>query len=61
MKHVILAAGEGTTSFERSEQIPKCLVEVNNLKMFICMIIAACKPGNCCIEYKGKNNTNLMK
>ena len=29
MKHIILAAGEGSTSFERSEQIPKCLVEFN--------------------------------
>ena len=31
MKHIILAAGKGGVSFERSEQIPKCLVKINSL------------------------------
>ncbi len=31
MKHIILAAGEGTKSFERSEQIPKCLLKFSSL------------------------------
>lgn len=29
MKHIILAAGEGSASFERNEQIPKCLEVFN--------------------------------
>jgi len=31
MRYIILAAGKGGASFERSEQIPKCLVKINSL------------------------------